>query len=72
MDIAGSEAISTKSETLVDPVRVLAAQVNGAGPYALTGLSANAAYEVRALTRWYDGDVYPVTTNLRLYAEQVA
>jgi hypothetical protein len=72
VDIAGSEAISTKSETLVDPVRVLAAQVNGAGPYALTGLSANAAYEVRALTRWYDGDVYPVTTNLRLYAEQVA
>lgn len=72
VDVSGSEAISTTSETQVDPTRVIAANVNGAGPYSLTGLSTGAAYEVRALTRWYDGEVYPSTTALRLFAEQVA
>ncbi len=70
VDVGGSEAVSTVSETLYEPTKVVGAQVNGAGPYSITGLAADAAYEVRAVTRFYRPSSLPEVTNLRLYAEQ--
>lgn len=71
-DVPGSEAISTRSELLLDPTRIISANVNGSGPYNLTGLTADGAYEVRALTRKYDGSATTTQiVNLSISALQV-
>lgn len=73
-DVAGSEATSTEggTSTIGDggPTRVVRAAVNGTGPYTITGLAADAAYEVRAMT-YRTSNAGSSAVGLSLYAERV-
>ncbi|WP_335309383.1 hypothetical protein [Sphingomonas phyllosphaerae] len=77
IDVPGSQVTSTEGgiSTIGDGAgggtRIVRANVNGTGPYAITGLTADGSYEVRAMT-------YRLTqfgssaVGLSLYAERTA
>jgi hypothetical protein len=72
-DVSGSEHTSTDSEELFDPHRQSGAQVNGSGPYDVTGLTASGPYIVQV---WDRKSTSPASNNsatcsLALYAEQI-
>lgn len=71
-DVPGSERLSTVSEMVFEPDRQLAADVNGAGPYSLTGLTNSGAYEARVMTYKVSGSDNSATVALNLNGKQVA
>lgn len=71
-DVAGSESTGTLAELVTEPTLELKGNVNGAGPYTVTGFSADQPLQVRALGKQLAGSASVTETiNLRLYAERV-
>jgi hypothetical protein len=77
IDVPGSQATSTEGgrDTIGDGsgggTRIIRANVNGTGPYAITGLVADAPYEVRAMT-YRTSTAGSSAVGLSLYAERTA
>lgn len=77
IDVPGSQATSTEGGISYvgdgpgSGTRIVRANVNGAGPYALTGLTAEAPYEVRVLT-YRISAAGSSAVGLSLYAERTA
>jgi hypothetical protein len=71
-DVSGSEHTSTLSEFFAEPPTQTNANVNGSGPYSLTGLGADQPTLVRIMDHKTTGSDSSTRGVLTLYAEQVA